>query len=96
MQVVLEAEISREQIPLRNAYKHIGQRATIRINSGVDTELPGDTLPLQAYLSHPCNNLKTHVSRCFASTLFPQIICTAVKNFNAGSSSQNLWHSYYY
>lgn len=39
-EVVLEAEISREQIPLRNAYKHIGQKASVRINSGIDTVLP--------------------------------------------------------
>ncbi len=42
-QVVLEAEISREQIPLRNAYKHIGQKASVRVNSGIDTVLPGDS-----------------------------------------------------
>ena len=41
--MVLEIEISREQIPLRNAYKHIGQKATIRVNSGIDIVLPGDT-----------------------------------------------------
>ncbi|KAK9817158.1 hypothetical protein WJX72_010528 [[Myrmecia] bisecta] len=36
--VVFEAEISREKIPLRNAYRHVGQRASVRIN-GVEHEL---------------------------------------------------------
>lgn len=40
-QVVLEAEISREQIPLRNAYRHVGQKASVRVNSGVEVVLPG-------------------------------------------------------
>lgn len=34
-------EISRERIPLRNAYKHVGQRACVRINSGTEQEVPG-------------------------------------------------------
>lgn len=48
VQVVLEAEISREQIPLRNAYKHIGQKASVRVNSGIDTVLPGNNCSLNA------------------------------------------------
>jgi hypothetical protein len=39
--VVLDAEISREKVPLRNAYKHVGQRARVRVNSGVEHELTG-------------------------------------------------------
>jgi hypothetical protein len=35
---VLECEISREKVPLRNAYKHVGQRASVRVNSGVNME----------------------------------------------------------
>jgi len=40
-QVVVEAEISRDKVPLRNAYKHVGQRAALRINSGVEHSLLG-------------------------------------------------------
>ena len=40
-QVVLEAEISREQVPLRNAYRHVGQKASVRVNSGVEYTVPG-------------------------------------------------------
>lgn len=40
-QVVVEAEISRDKVPLRNAYKHVGQRASLRINSGVEHSLLG-------------------------------------------------------
>lgn len=39
--VVIEAEVSRERVPLRNAYKSAGQRACVRINSGVEHELTG-------------------------------------------------------
>jgi hypothetical protein len=42
-EVVLEVEISRERVPLRNAYKAAGQRASIRVNSGVEYTLPGVT-----------------------------------------------------
>ena len=31
---MVECEISREKVPLRNAYKHVGQRASLRVNSG--------------------------------------------------------------
>ncbi len=44
VQVTLEAEISREQIPLRNAYRHVGQKASIRVNSGVEYTVPGERL----------------------------------------------------
>ena len=43
-QVVLEAEISREQVPLRNAYRHVGQKASVRVNSGVEYTVPGKVL----------------------------------------------------
>lgn len=35
----MECEISREKVPLRNAYKHVGQRASVRVNSGVTYEV---------------------------------------------------------
>lgn len=35
-EVTVEIEISRERVPLRNAYKHIGQRAAMRVNGGVE------------------------------------------------------------
>lgn len=31
-EVVLSVEISRERVPLRNAYKHVGQQAVVRVN----------------------------------------------------------------
>ncbi len=40
--VTVECEISRERIPLRNAYKYVGQRATLRINSGVERSVTGE------------------------------------------------------
>ena len=40
--VVLECEVSREKVPLRNAYKCVGQRASVRVNSGVEYQLTGD------------------------------------------------------
>ena len=39
--VVVEAEISREKVPLRNAYMHVGQKASVRVNSGPARELTG-------------------------------------------------------
>lgn len=39
--IIVEAEISREKVPLRNAYKHIGQRASLRVNSGPIREITG-------------------------------------------------------
>lgn len=39
--VVLEIEISREKVPIRNAYKHVGQQAAVRVNSGVERSLAG-------------------------------------------------------
>ena len=40
--IVLEVEISREKVPIRNAYKHAGQLAAVRVNSGIDRSLAGD------------------------------------------------------
>ena len=45
-QVVLEAEVSRDMVPLRNAYKHIGQKARVRINGGVEYTLPSESTHL--------------------------------------------------
>ena len=42
--VVVEAEVSREKVPLRNAYMHVGQKASVRVNSGPTRELTGATL----------------------------------------------------
>lgn len=39
--VVLRCEISRERVPLRNAYKHANQRASVRVNGGVEFSLTG-------------------------------------------------------
>lgn len=39
--VVLECEIGRERVPLRNAYKAVGQRALVRVKSGVEYNLTG-------------------------------------------------------
>eukprot|EP01026_Neomeris_dumetosa_P027358 TRINITY_DN22242_c0_g2_i2.p2 TRINITY_DN22242_c0_g2~~TRINITY_DN22242_c0_g2_i2.p2 ORF type:complete len:323 (-),score=55.88 TRINITY_DN22242_c0_g2_i2:5-973(-) len=38
-EIHVKCEISREKIPLRNAYKHVGQRATLRINGGPEALL---------------------------------------------------------
>ena len=40
-EVILKAEVSREHIPIRNAYKHVGQRAQVRVKSGASAELTG-------------------------------------------------------
>lgn len=41
LEIVLEVEISRDKVPIRNAYKHAGQRASVRVSSGMDRELQG-------------------------------------------------------
>lgn len=41
--VAVEAEISREKVPLRNAYMHIGQKCSIRVNNGPIRELTGSS-----------------------------------------------------
>jgi hypothetical protein len=38
--LTFEAEISRERVPIRNAYKAAGQSAVIRINGGTKHVLP--------------------------------------------------------
>ena len=39
--VSVVAEVSREKVPLRNAYVHVGQRCSIRVNDGPIRELTG-------------------------------------------------------
>jgi hypothetical protein len=39
--VELDVEISRERVPLRNAYRHVGQQAVVRVNSGEEYTLQG-------------------------------------------------------
>ena len=52
-QVVLEAEISREQVPLRNAYRHVGQKASVRVNSGIEYTVPGEDTPSFNGVAYP-------------------------------------------
>lgn len=49
--VVVEAEISREKVPLRNAYKNVGQKASIRVNSGPNRELTVSSPPFPLQLN---------------------------------------------
>lgn len=51
--IVLEIEISRDRVPIRNAYKHAGQLAAVRVNSGVDRSLTGTDYRALPYL-HSC------------------------------------------
>eukprot|EP01024_Parvocaulis_polyphysoides_P018469 TRINITY_DN18189_c0_g2_i3.p1 TRINITY_DN18189_c0_g2~~TRINITY_DN18189_c0_g2_i3.p1 ORF type:complete len:347 (-),score=53.55 TRINITY_DN18189_c0_g2_i3:1213-2253(-) len=46
----LQCEISREKIPLRNAYKHVGQRAKLRVNGGPEAVLYPATPPFSQSL----------------------------------------------
>lgn len=43
--VVLEIEVSRERVPLRNAYKCVGQRATVRVAGGFERSLAVASAP---------------------------------------------------
>lgn len=43
--IVLQHEVSRERVPLRNAYKCAGQRASVRVNSGLDYTLAVASAP---------------------------------------------------
>lgn len=43
-EITLDIEMSRERIPLRNAYRHIGQLARVRLASGLDYDVPGEML----------------------------------------------------
>ncbi len=40
--VELDAEIGRERVPLRNGYRHVGQTASVRVNSGEEYSLRGE------------------------------------------------------
>ena len=40
-ELTLDVEISRELVPLRNGYRHIGQKARVRLASGLDYDVPG-------------------------------------------------------
>ena len=51
--VVLEIEISRDRVPIRNAYKHVGQLAAVRVNGGVDRSLKGVTSDFAMLCSMP-------------------------------------------
>lgn len=69
--VSVAAEISRESVPLRNAYMHVGQKCSIRVNNGPIRELTGAPFADQhdtrrhhsskrqnkifRYASHDCN-----------------------------------------
>ncbi|KAI8107062.1 hypothetical protein M9434_001708 [Picochlorum sp. BPE23] len=44
--VTFDIESSRELVPLRNAYKHIGQYANIRVNGGEEIQVPPSSPPL--------------------------------------------------
>lgn len=55
--LVLEVEISRDKVPIRNGYRHVGQRARIRANSGVEHELLGESeSPPPFHLPHMSQN----------------------------------------
>lgn len=47
-QVTFDIESSRELVPLRNAYKHIGQYASIRVNGGEEIHVPPSSPPLSS------------------------------------------------
>lgn len=48
--VELDIEIGRERVPLRNAYRHVGQRASIRVNNGPELELLPASAPFSIEL----------------------------------------------
>eukprot|EP00798_Chlamydomonas_sp_ICE-L_P004574 gene4574-14754_t len=50
--IVLELEAGREKVPLRNAYKNVGQRAMVRINSGIEAELSISSSPHGQSINH--------------------------------------------
>lgn len=43
--MVVEVEVDRERVPLRNAYRHVGQAASLRVNSGEDRVVTVSTPP---------------------------------------------------
>ncbi|KAK9795189.1 hypothetical protein WJX73_000070 [Symbiochloris irregularis] len=50
-EVTFEVEISREKIPLRNGYRHIGQQARVRISGGVEVDLAVASPPFALVLN---------------------------------------------
>jgi len=52
-EVVLNIEISRERVPLRNAYKHIGQQAVVRVNGSSDQVAMPSSPPFSPALLRP-------------------------------------------
>ena len=62
--VVFEAEVSRERVPLRSAYKHVGQKAAVRVNSGPAREVTGESLPLPTLYS-PASIIISNAQREF-------------------------------
>lgn len=65
--VELEVEISRERVPLRNAYRHVGQQAVLRVNSGEEYTLQGARCCTAAnglcrYMLQPCAPVDCTVS----------------------------------
>ena len=57
--VVLCCEISRERVPLRNAFKHANQRASVRVNGGVESSLTGGSCRLQSCQGSLAHQVKT-------------------------------------
>jgi hypothetical protein len=49
--VVVQHEISRMRVPIRNAYKCAGQRASIRVNNGLEYSLAGPPPPTPLHCS---------------------------------------------
>jgi hypothetical protein len=50
--LTLDVEVSRERVPLRNAYMAAGQRASVRVVGGVEVELPVATPPPGPLANH--------------------------------------------
>jgi hypothetical protein len=49
-ELVLEVEVSRERVALRNAYKHVGQAAQVRVGGGAAAALPPASPPFDPTL----------------------------------------------
>lgn len=47
-EVTLNIEVSRERVPLRNAYKHVGQFANVRVNGSAERMVPPSSPPVSA------------------------------------------------
>ncbi|KAJ9530114.1 hypothetical protein QJQ45_023373, partial [Haematococcus lacustris] len=52
-ELALEVEISRERVPLRNAYRGVGQRASLRVVGNLDRQLTGHPLTAPPLLPPP-------------------------------------------